>query len=67
MRDICTRLRIPRYRINARTDDEVIEDNLPQPIKDAEIIYAEVSLSKLRALAKMIGGVIRPASIARAC
>jgi len=41
--------------------------SLPQPISEAEIIYAEVSGSKLRELAKMIGGVIKPASIANAC
>lgn len=40
---------------------------LPHPIKDAEIIYAEVSGSKLRELAKIMGGVIKPASMANAC
>ncbi len=38
---------------------------LPQPISEAEIIYAESSSSRLKADAKMIGGVIRPASMAR--
>ena len=42
-------------------------DYSPQPIKDAEIMYADVAESRLSALAKIIGGVIRPASIARAC
>ena len=41
--------------------------NLPHPISEAEIMYAEVSESRLRELAKMIGGVIRPASMASAC
>ena len=39
----------------------------PHPIKEAEIIYADVGASRLSADAKMIGGVIRPASIAKAC
>ena len=39
----------------------------PQPMSDAEIMYDEVSESRFRALAKMIGGVIKPASMARAC
>ena len=39
----------------------------PHPISEAEIIYAEVSGSKPRELAKMMGGVIKPASIASAC
>lgn len=36
-------------------------------MRDAETMYAERSLSRLKELAKMMGGVIRPASIARAC
>lgn len=40
---------------------------IPQPIKDADIMYADVAESRLSALAKMIGGVINPANIARAC
>lgn len=43
------------------------EISLPHPIRDAEIIYAEVFGSKFKELAKMIGGVIKPASIASAC
>ena len=39
----------------------------PQPMSDAEIMYADVDASRLRELAKMIGGVMRPASIASAC
>ena len=36
-------------------------------MRDAEIMYADVSGSKFKALAKIIGGVMRPASIASAC
>jgi hypothetical protein len=36
-------------------------------MRDAEIIYALVALSKLSADAKMIGGVMSPASMASAC
>lgn len=36
-------------------------------MRDAEIMYAEMSGSRFKVLANMIGGVIRPASIARAC
>ena len=42
-------------------------NSLPQPIKEAETIYAEVFESKFKELAKIIGGVIKPASIASAC
>ena len=41
--------------------------SLPHPIRDAETIYAESSGSKFRELAKIIGGVIKPASMANAC
>lgn len=41
--------------------------HIPHPIREAEIKYAEVALSRLRAEANIIGGVIRPASIASAC
>ena len=40
---------------------------LPHPMRDAEIMYAEISGSKFRELAKMMGGVIKPASMANAC
>lgn len=43
------------------------QHDLPHPISDAEIMYAEVVASRLSALAKMIGGVIRPANMANAC
>ena len=46
---------------------DTVEKPLPHPISEAEIIYAEVLGSKFKELAKMIGGVIRPASIASAC
>ena len=36
-------------------------------MSDAEIMYAEVVASRFSALAKMIGGVMRPANIAKAC
>ena len=36
-------------------------------MSDAEIMYEDVAASRLRALAKMIGGVMSPASIASAC
>jgi len=39
----------------------------PHPINEAEIIYEEVSASRLREDAKMIGGVMRPANIASEC
>jgi len=39
----------------------------PHPISEAEIMYAEVAASRLSALAKMMGGVMRPANIANAC
>jgi len=40
---------------------------IPHPIKEEDIIYAEVAGSRLNEEAKIIGGVMRPASIARAC
>lgn len=40
---------------------------LPQPMSEADIIYAEVCASSTKVLAKMIGGVIKPASMASAC
>ena len=36
-------------------------------MSEADIIYAEVCASSANVLAKMIGGVIKPASIASAC
>ena len=41
--------------------------DVPQPIKLAEIMYALISLSRARLLAKIMGGVMRPASMAREC
>lgn len=40
---------------------------MPEPIKDAETRYADVLLSKLRFDTNMMGGVMRPASIASTC
>lgn len=40
---------------------------VPHPIREAEIKYAEVALSRLSAEANIMGGVIRPASMASAC
>lgn len=48
-------------------EGDAVEQTLPHPISEAEIIYAEAFGSKFKELAKMIGGVIRPASIASAC
>lgn len=42
-------------------------DDLPHPMSEAEIIYADVAESNANALEKMIGGVIKPASMAREC
>lgn len=46
---------------------QVVACHIPHPMRDADIMYAEVSASRLSALANMIGGVIKPANIARAC
>jgi hypothetical protein len=43
------------------TDITYRECHPPLPINDAEMRYADVAGSKLRELAKVMGGVIRPA------
>jgi len=43
------------------------DSNVPEPMSEAEIMYADVALSRLRDEANIMGGVISPASIASAC
>lgn len=65
MRDIWTKLKMPAGESDTVTRQT--GDDLPQPMREAEIMYADISASRLSVLAKMIGGVISPASIASAC
>ena len=67
IRDICTKLSIPYFRRDILVVIVEEEKDVPHPINEADIKYAEVAASKFRAEAKIIGGVIRPASIASAC
>lgn len=43
------------------------EDRIPDTIRDVETRYCERSTERLAALARIMGGVITPANIARAC
>ena len=70
MRDIWTILRIPGHnadKIKSSGYNSSRRLHSPHPIRDAETMYAEMSPSRFKALAKIMGGVIRPASMARAC
>lgn len=44
-----------------------MEDRIPQTISDVDTRYCEVAASKPALELRMIGGVITPASIDRAC
>ena len=44
-----------------------LSSDAPQPMNQADIIYADICASNINVVANIIGGVIKPASIASAC